>query len=79
MNIFEMAAVLPIERMVTKYTGGRSYPTREEIAGLAYRFYEMHGRRDGHDVEDWLAAEGELTRHYSWSRPERRFITQESN
>ena len=79
MNIFAMAAVLPVEGMTTKYTGGRDYPTREEIAGLAHHFYEMHGRRDGHDVEDWLAAERELTHHYDRARPERRFIAPESN
>ena len=28
-----------------------------EIARLAYEFYEQRGRQDGHDVEDWVAAE----------------------
>ena len=79
MDIFEMAAVLPVERMIAKYTGGRDYPTRDEIADLAFHFYEMHGRRDGHDVDDWLAAERELIHHYESSRPERRFIAPESN
>lgn len=27
------------------------------IAALAYQFYEQRGRGDGHEVEDWLAAE----------------------
>ena len=27
------------------------------IAVLAFQFYEQRGRRDGHDVEDWLQAE----------------------
>jgi hypothetical protein len=45
-------------------TGGRERPSRNEIARLAYQFYETHGRRDGHDVDDWLSAEQELTRHY---------------
>ena len=49
---------------MTKYTGGRARPLRDEIARLAYRFYETRGRRDGQDVDDWLAAEQELTRHY---------------
>ncbi len=50
--------------MLTKYTGGRELPSRDEIARLAYHLYEMHGRRDGHDVDDWLSAERELTHHY---------------
>ena len=27
------------------------------VAELAYSFYEQRGRRDGHDVEDWIQAE----------------------
>ena len=73
MNIFDMP-VLPGERLLTKYSGGRAYPSRDEIADLAYKFYEMHGRRDGHDRDDWLAAEQELRHHYEWLRPECRFI-----
>jgi len=30
---------------------------QQEIARLAYRFYEERGRVDGYDVEDWLRAE----------------------
>jgi hypothetical protein len=29
----------------------------ERIREAAYRFYEARGRLDGHDLEDWLAAE----------------------
>ena len=60
----DIAAALTGEGMVTKYTGGRERPLRDEIARLAYQFYETRGRRDGHDVDDWLSAEQELTRHY---------------
>jgi hypothetical protein len=63
MTILEIAATLTGERMMTKYTGGCERPSRDEIARLAYRFYETRGR-DGHDVDDWLSAERELTRHY---------------
>ena len=41
-------------------TGSRPYPTHEEIARLAFDFYESRGREDGHEVEDWLRAEEEL-------------------
>lgn len=33
-----------------------------EIAELAYSYWEGRGCEDGHDVEDWLAAEEEIRR-----------------
>jgi hypothetical protein len=33
----------------------------EEIRRRAYAFYEQRGREDGHDIDDWLRAEEELT------------------
>jgi hypothetical protein len=59
-----IAAALTGEGVMTKYTGGRERPSRDEIARLAYHFYETRGRPHGHDVDDWLFAERELTRHY---------------
>ena len=53
------------ERSIAKYTGGREYPTRDEIAQRAYRRYEIRGREDGYDIEDWLLAEKELRNHYA--------------
>jgi Protein of unknown function (DUF2934) len=64
MTISDIAVTLTGERMMTKYTGGQERPSRDEIARLAYQFYETRGRRDGHDVDDWLSAERELTYHY---------------
>jgi len=64
MMISDIAAILTGERMLTKYTGGREPPSHDEIARLAYHFYETRGRRDGQDLDHWLAAERELTRHY---------------
>jgi hypothetical protein len=46
-------------------TSGRSAPTHEEIAQLAYSLYELRGREDGHDIEDWQRAEQQLVRHYA--------------
>jgi Protein of unknown function (DUF2934) len=60
----DIAADLAGEGMVTKDTGGRDHPSRDEIARLAYHFYETRDRRDGRDIDDWLSAEQELTRHY---------------
>jgi hypothetical protein len=34
---------------------------REQIRIRAYELYEARGRGDGHDLEDWLEAEAELT------------------
>ena len=33
----------------------------ELIRSRAYYFYEQRGRVDGHDLDDWLQAEAELT------------------
>jgi len=64
MMMSDVAALLTGERMLTKYTGARELPSRDEIARLAYHLYETRGRRDGQDLDDWLAAERELTRHH---------------
>jgi hypothetical protein len=34
----------------------------ERIRRRAYELYEQRGRLDGHDVDDWLQAEAELSR-----------------
>jgi hypothetical protein len=64
MMISDLATTLTGERLLGKNTGDRAQPSRDEIARLAYEFYEARGRRDGHDVDDWLSAEQLLTRHY---------------
>ncbi len=33
----------------------------EEIRARAYQMYEERGREDGHDLDDWLMAEREIT------------------
>jgi hypothetical protein len=32
----------------------------ERIRLRAYRLFELRGREDGHDLEDWVAAETEI-------------------
>jgi hypothetical protein len=49
---------------MAKDTAGPERPSRDEIARLAYHFYERRGRCDGNDLADWLTAEQELTAHY---------------
>lgn len=36
-------------------------PATEQIEQRAYELYSARGGEDGHDLEDWLAAEKELT------------------
>jgi Protein of unknown function (DUF2934) len=33
----------------------------ESIRRRAYELYEQRGREDGHDVDDWVRAEAEVT------------------
>jgi hypothetical protein len=40
----------------------------EEIRCRAYELYEERGREDGHDMEDWLRAEAEITGRGEGSR-----------
>jgi hypothetical protein len=64
MAVCNVTARLTGEALCAKYTGGRVHPTPDEIGRLAYHFYVARGRRDGHDVDDWLLAERELLHHY---------------
>ena len=63
-TLTDLAARVTGEHSLTKYTGGRHRPSRDEIARLAHQFFETRGRQHGHDVDDWLAAEQELRHHY---------------
>ncbi|HKQ86221.1 MAG TPA: DUF2934 domain-containing protein [Candidatus Acidoferrales bacterium] len=36
-------------------------PSNQQIEARAYEIYLERGRENGHDVEDWLAAEKELS------------------
>jgi hypothetical protein len=64
MTLSQIAAALTGAGLMSKDTGGHARPSPDEIARLAYSYFERRGRRDGHDVDDWLSAEQELTRHY---------------
>jgi len=35
---------------------------QEQIRTRAYELYEQGGRKDGHDLDDWLEAESEVRR-----------------
>jgi hypothetical protein len=34
---------------------------QEQIRQHAYKLYEQRGREDGHELDDWLRAESEVT------------------
>ncbi len=34
---------------------------QEQVRCRAYELYEKRGKEDGHDIEDWLQAESEMT------------------
>jgi hypothetical protein len=42
-------------------TSGSLAPTSEEIARRSYEIYLARGAQPGHEVEDWLTAEAELS------------------
>ena len=47
--------------LALKTTKPTRYPdTQEELRRRAYKLYELRGRENGHDLEDWLQAELEL-------------------
>ena len=64
MILSDILSALSGERLLGKDTGTRERPTRDEVARLAYHFYEARGRQNGHAVDDWLSAERELQHHY---------------
>jgi hypothetical protein len=37
-------------------------PTNDEIARVAYSFFETEGKVDGRDLEHWLCAEEQLAK-----------------
>lgn len=47
---------------------GVSEDVHARIAALAYQLYEQRGRKDGHEVEDWLDAEQRILagRGHDW-------------
>jgi hypothetical protein len=36
----------------------------EQIRLRAYQLFEQRGRKNGHDLDDWLKAEAEITRKW---------------
>lgn len=52
----------PTTNNTTTFGSTAAETDREErIRDRAYELYEARGRGDGHDMEDWLEAEEEIT------------------
>lgn len=53
-----------MQNLTTKKTFGRAEiedGVEEQIRTRAYELFEARGREEGHDLEDWLEAEAEIT------------------
>jgi hypothetical protein len=48
-----------------KQNAHHAEPANEEIAALAYSFFEIEGRLGGHDLEHWLRAKDQLVKSRS--------------
>ena len=54
-----------MQNLTTKRIFGRAEieaSVEEQIRTRAYKLFEARGREEGHDLEDWLEAEAEITR-----------------
>ena len=52
---------IPSLLKTTNQTTGSTSDLQEQIRRRAYELYEQRGRNDGHELNDWLQAESELT------------------
>jgi hypothetical protein len=50
---------LPIKADLQKMEGGGEL--QDQIRARAFQLYEQRGRDDGHNLDDWLQAEAELS------------------
>jgi len=51
---------IPAESVATVAVAAVTYPSHQEIAALAYNYWEARGYQGGSPEEDWLRAEREL-------------------
>lgn len=55
------APTIPSRTTTINQTTECSAEVNDRIRCRAYELYEQRGREDGHDLEDWLRAESEVT------------------
>ena len=51
----------PMTKKVSTFGRTAAEDSEEQIRRRAYELYEARSRGDGHDLEDWLEAEAEIT------------------
>lgn len=56
----QVSSEMPVETPSATAAVSAYEPSREEIAQLAYRYWESRGSQGGSSEEDWLRAEQEL-------------------
>ena len=56
-----MATLSAVSRKPLATVSSEPRNLQEEIRRRAYELYEQRGREDGHEAEDWLRAEEEVT------------------
>ena len=59
MKSSQVVPAVPIETDLPKTEGGSEL--QDQIRTRAFQLYEQRGRDDGHDMDDWLQAEVELS------------------
>ncbi len=59
----------------SKHDSHPAEPATEEIAVLAYSFFEASGRLDGHDLEHWLRAKEQLSKSCSSGNNSKKDVT----
>ena len=52
---------MPSPLNATKQSTEPSSPLNEQIRSRAYELYQQRGGEDGHDLDDWLQAQSEMT------------------
>ena len=52
---------MPTQKTPTLVRNKPSQNPEEQIRSRAYELFEARGRENGHDMEDWLRAESEIT------------------
>ena len=58
---------MPALIRTTNQTTESASELQEQVRRRAYELYEQRGRNDGHDLNDWLQAELEMTQQTSKS------------
>jgi Protein of unknown function (DUF2934) len=59
MKSSQVVPTVPIKADLQKTDGGGEL--QDQIRARAYQLYEQRGRDDGHDLDDWLHAQAELS------------------